>query len=62
MPELTPEQLTTLLAQLDEVVRQARELSAQIKAKMTDERQRDHIAADWSNRRQRSQRRKGLRR
>jgi len=58
VPELTSQQLTELLAKLDEMVRQAQELSTAIKKRMGDERQRDHVASDWSDRRQRSERRK----
>jgi hypothetical protein len=51
VPELTPEELAAMLAKLDEVVRQAQELERQIKARMSNEAQRDHTAADWSDRR-----------
>jgi len=61
MPELTSEELRSILSRLDDVMQQAQELSATIKAKMAGERARDHIAVDWTDRRQRSERRKKLR-
>jgi hypothetical protein len=58
MPELTPEELAALLARLDDVVQQAQQMSAEIKSKMAGERRQDHIAADWTDRRQRPERRR----
>jgi hypothetical protein len=58
MPELTPEELAALLARLDDVVHQAQQVSAEIKSKMDGERRQDHIAADWTDRRQRLERRR----
>ena len=58
MPELTPEELATLLARLDDVMQQAQQMSAEIKSKMAGERRQDHIASDWTDRRQRPERRK----
>jgi hypothetical protein len=58
VPELTPDELARMLAKIDEVVKQGQELSAQIKARMDDERRRDQIASDWSDRRRRAERRK----
>ncbi len=40
-----------MLAKLDELVRQAQELQAHIKARMTTEARRDQRAPDWTTRR-----------
>jgi hypothetical protein len=56
--ELTPEELGEMLAKLDAVVQQAQELQAQIKARMTNDPGRDRPAANWSDRRERLERRK----
>jgi hypothetical protein len=58
VPDLTPDQLATLLAKLDAVVRQAQELSVQIKARLAEERWRNRTASDWNDRRRRPQPRK----
>jgi len=55
VPDLTPDQLAALLAKLDAVMRQAQELSAQIKSRLADERWRNRTASDWSDRRKRPQ-------
>jgi hypothetical protein len=56
--DLTPDELAALLAKLDAVVRQAQELSAQITARLVEERWRNRTASDWTDRRQRPKRRK----
>ena len=57
MADLTPEELASMLAKLDEVMRQAEELSAQIKARMDEEKRRDRTVTEWSDRRKQSERR-----
>ena len=57
MADLTPEELASMLAKLDEVMRQAEELSAQIKTRMDDEKRRDRTVTEWSDRRKQPERR-----
>ena len=61
MPELTSEELAAMLTRLDDVMQQARQVSAEIKSKMAGEQRQDHIASDWTDRRQRQERRRRLR-
>jgi len=58
VPDLTSKELASMLAKLDDVMRQAQELSALIKSRMTDAARRDQVASDWSDRRARPERRK----
>ena len=58
MPELTPEELASMLATLDALVKQAQELQAQIKSRMVNDTRRDRAAANWTDRRERLERRK----
>jgi hypothetical protein len=58
VPELTPEELASILAKLDDLMQQARELQAQIKSRMANEAKRDRPATDWSDRRNRPERRR----
>jgi len=47
-----------MLSQLDDLTRQAKELSETIKRKMAGQRSEHHIAADWTDRRHEPERRK----
>ena len=58
MAELTREELASMLAKLDEVMRQAQKLAAHIKVRMADENQRNAAATNWSIHGVRSPRRK----
>jgi hypothetical protein len=49
---LTDDELKALLAKLDDVTRQAQELSAQIRARLDDRRSPDKPAANWDGRNQ----------
>jgi hypothetical protein len=44
-PELTAEQLEEMLAELDAICRQARELSTQIALQMSEQRRRDQLVS-----------------
>jgi sigma54-dependent transcription regulator len=44
VPQLTPEELATMLEQIDAVCRQAQDLSAQIQQKMAESRRGDQQA------------------
>ena len=50
MPDLTTDQLAALLAQLDEMIRQARELSDQVKTRLDARRDPSKPAANWADR------------
>jgi hypothetical protein len=58
VPELTPKELAAMLEKVDEVIRTARDLEAQIKRRMAESARRDQPADDWSDRRRQSERRK----
>ena len=58
MAELTRDELASMLAKLDDVVREAQELAAQIKARLADERKRDAPTSNWSRGRVSNERRK----
>ena len=47
-----------MLGKVDDVIRTARELEAQIKGRMLESARRDQPAGNWSNRRRPSERRK----
>jgi hypothetical protein len=61
VPELTPQELAAMLQKVDDVIRTARELEAQIKRRMADNARRDQPAGNWPERR-RTERRKRPRR
>jgi hypothetical protein len=48
--DLTTEQLQSLLAKLDEMIRQAQDLSVQLRSRMDNRRSIDQLANDWSHR------------
>jgi hypothetical protein len=50
LPDLTTEQLSTLLAELDEAIRQARELSDHIKTRLDERRDANKSATNWDRR------------
>ena len=51
MPDLTTDQLATLLAQLDDMIRQAHELSDHIKTQIDARRDPSKPAGNWTDRR-----------
>ena len=59
---LTYDELQAMLAKLDEVMRQAQEMSEQIKTRFDDRRSPDKPAANWSDPRNQPERRKPPRR
>jgi len=61
VPELTPQELAVMLAKVDDVIRTARELEAQIKRRMMESARRDQPAGNWTARRRRPERRKAPR-
>ena len=62
MPELTPQELATMLEKVDDVIKTARELEAQIKRRMAESARHNQPAANWPDRRHRPERRKRPRR
>lgn len=55
---LTDDELKAMLAKLDDVMRQAQEMSQQIKIRLDDRRSPDKPAANWGDDRNRPERRK----
>ena len=55
---LTDGKLKAMLAKLDDVMRQAQEMSQQIKVRLDDRRVPDKPAANWADHRNRPERRK----
>jgi hypothetical protein len=58
LPDLTTEQLSTLLAELDEAIRQARELSDHIKTRLDERRDANMSATNWDRRKHSEQRKR----
>ena len=58
MPELTSKELAAMLEKVDDVIRTARDLEAQIKRRMAESARRDQPAGNWSIRRRQPERRK----
>lgn len=54
----TDDELKAMLAKLDDVMRQAQEMSKQIKIRLDDRRSPDKPAANWADRRDHAERRK----
>ena len=54
----TYDELQAMLAKLDDVMRQAQEMSEQIKTRFDDRRSPDKPAANWTDRRSHPERRK----
>ena len=56
--DLTREELASLLSKIDDVMREARELSQHIKTTMGEQAGRNRVAPNWPDRRARPERRK----